>query len=242
MKARCWGIVPAAGVGQRMGAGMPKQYLTLRGRCLLDHSISRLLSHPRLERIVVALAEDDPFWPHCEHAGHPRVLTVTGGVERCHSVWNALQVLAPLAKPTDWVLVHDAARPCLRRSDLERLIATVEGDGVGGLLACPVRDTMKQANSECRVMATLPRETLWHAQTPQMFRLADLIHAIGQTLAEDRTVTDEAQAMEAGGFQPGPLLVEGHADNLKVTRPEDLALAAFYLENPPDDHTDRPRL
>lgn len=242
MTTRCWGVVPAAGVGRRMGAEVPKQYLPLLGRYLLDHSLSRLLSHPRLERVVVALSANDTLWPRCEQAGHPHVLTAPGGAERCHSVWNALQVLAPLADPADWVLVHDAARPCLRRSDLERLIAVVEASGGGGLLAVPVRDTMKQADNEGRVMVTLPRDALWHAQTPQMFRLADLTHALALALAVHCAVTDEAQAMEAAGFEPRPLLVEGHADNLKVTRPEDLALAAFYLAHPPDDDADWPRL
>ncbi len=227
MKTRCWGVVPAAGVGRRMGAGIPKQYLPLLGRPLLDHSLGRLLSHPRLERVVVVLAEGDPFWPRCEYAKDPRILTAPGGAERCHSVFNALRVLTPLAAPTDWVLVHDAARPCLRRSDLDRLITAVEADGTGGLLAVPVQDTLKQADGAGQVMATLSRDALWYAQTPQMFRLADLSQAIGQALAAGYAPTDEAQAMEAVGYRP--LLVEGHAGNLKITRPEDLGLAAFFL-------------
>jgi 2-C-methyl-D-erythritol 4-phosphate cytidylyltransferase len=155
------------------------------------------------------------------------VLTAPGGVERAESVANALTVLRERAADGDWVLVHDAARPCVRREDLVKLIAELRDDPVGGLLAVPVRDTMKQADAEQRCAATVDRSRLWHALTPQMFRLGALRAALRAALAAGVTVTDDASAMERVGLRPR--LVEGHADNLKITRPEDLALAEFHL-------------
>jgi 2-C-methyl-D-erythritol 4-phosphate cytidylyltransferase len=141
---------------------------------------------------------------------------------------NALQELSTHASDEDWVLVHDAARPCVRTEDIARLIAQLTDDPVGGLLAVPVRDTMKRASSNQRVISTETREGLWHALTPQMFRFGKLRHALEQAIEDEALVTDEASAMELAGNEP--LLVEGHADNIKVTRPEDLALATFYLQ------------
>ena len=152
---------------------------------------------------------------------------VTGGAERCHSVLNGLEALRQHADLTDWVLVHDAARPCLAVADLDRLMNELADDPVGGLLAAPVRDTLKQADSAGRVATTVDRSRLWHALTPQMFRLGRLRDALNAALARGLLVTDEAGAMEAAGF--APRLIEGRADNVKITRPEDLALAEFYL-------------
>ena len=227
MSPAYWALVPAAGVGKRMGAQVPKQYLPLHGRSVLDHTLDRLLGHPRIEAVYLALSPDDGWWPESGFYNDPRVTRVDGGRERCHSVLNALQVLSRRAAADDWVLVHDAARPCLRHSDLERLIEQLSGDRVGGLLGRTVHDTMKRAGRDRRVEATVPREGLWHAHTPQMFRLGALLQALEWALAKGRLVTDEASAMELAGQRP--LLVEGAGDNLKVTRPEDLALAAFYL-------------
>jgi 2-C-methyl-D-erythritol 4-phosphate cytidylyltransferase len=228
MSPAYWALVPAAGVGLRMGAQVPKQYLTLHGRSILDHSLDRLLDHPRIEGVYLALSPDDGWWPESGFFNDPRVTRVDGGRERCHSVLNALYALSGCAAADDWVLVHDAARPCLRRSDLERLIEQLSDHPAGGLLGRPVHDTMKRAGPDRRIEATVPREGLWHAYTPQMFRLGPLRQALERALAEGRLVTDEASAMELAGDRP--LLVEGAGDNLKITRPEDLALAAFYLE------------
>ena len=225
-----WAVVPAAGSGRRMGAALPKQYLPLAGRRVIDHSLQCLLDHPRIERVVIALAPQDSWWQQGGHAGNSRILRVDGGQERCDSVLNALQMLrqSTSAGDSDWVLVHDAARPCLRRDDIDRLIEQLADDQTGGLLAVPLHDTVKSVDAGMRVLETLPRERLWRAFTPQMFRLAALVHALESALAAGWPVTDEASAMEHAGH--APKLVEGHADNIKVTRPEDLKLAAFYLQ------------
>lgn len=226
---RCWALIPAAGVGRRFGAAVPKQYLDLDGRRVIDHVLDRFLGHPAISGCVVVLHPQDPYWPEGPHAGHPAVWRAEGGAERCHSVRNGLDVLAAQADARDWVLVHDAARPCLRRADLDALLAALAEPGsAGALLAVPVHDTVKRAGTSGeRVAATLPRADLWRAFTPQAFRLGDLKQALDFALASGQLVTDDASAMELFGFQPR--LVEGHADNLKITCPEDLALARFFL-------------
>ena len=224
----CWAVVPAAGVGRRMGGAIPKQYQWLQGRTILDRTIARLLEVPRIRQVRVVVSMEDGWWDESRFSDDPRVRRVTGGAERCHSVLNALRALAGSADAGDWVLVHDAARPCVRTGDIERLIERVSEHPVGGLLAVPLHDTIKQATGEGEVQATLPRESLWRAFTPQMFRLGELTRALEQALDAGHLVTDEAGAMELMGRRP--LLVEGAADNIKITRPEDLALAGFYLE------------
>lgn len=222
-----WAVIPAAGIGRRMGAELPKQYLRIEGRAIIDWSIEALLLHPAIDGVVVAVAADDPWWPETEFSGHPDVQRVDGGAERSDSVLSALLALSRRAAPDDWVLVHDAARPCVRRDDVTRLIEAVREHPVGGLLGAPVRDTMKRADGHNRVVETVSRERLWHAFTPQMFRLQTLITALRQAVAESWPITDEASALEA--LSLAPLLVEGRSDNLKVTRPEDLVLAGCYL-------------
>jgi 2-C-methyl-D-erythritol 4-phosphate cytidylyltransferase len=226
--ADAWAVIPAAGAGRRVGAPIPKQYLELAGRPVIAHTLAPLLAHPRIRTLVVAVDPADAHWGATALAAHPRVRRVAGGVERCHSVQNALEALAAGAADDDWVLVHDAARPCLRAADLDRLFEELAEDPVGGLLGVPVRDTMKAAGPDGRVLRTVPRAELWHAFTPQMFRLGLLRRALGSALAGGKLVTDEASAVELLGL--APRLVEGHADNIKITRPEDLALARFYLE------------
>jgi 2-C-methyl-D-erythritol 4-phosphate cytidylyltransferase len=223
-----WAIVPAAGVGRRMGGAVPKQYLELNSRRVIDHTIERMLMYPTVDGLYLALGEEDGWWGDTEFSGHPGLVRVVGGSERCHSVFNALEALAARAERDDWVLVHDAARPCVRRSDIDRLIGLVGGDEVGGLLGLPVRDTMKRTDAGDRVLDTVERNHLWHAFTPQMFRFGVLQDALGGALAAGVLVTDEASAIEWAGHRP--VMVEGHADNLKITRPEDLRLAAYYLE------------
>jgi 2-C-methyl-D-erythritol 4-phosphate cytidylyltransferase len=224
---RFWAVVPAAGVGRRMGAELPKQYLRLGGRTVLEHTLAALDAIDALAGIVVAVATDDSIWSTLSSKlAHP-LFTAPGGAERAESVANALDVLRERAADDDWVLVHDAARPCVRREDLLRLIVELHDDPVGGLLAVPVRDTMKQADDGQRCAASVDRSRLWHALTPQMFRLGVLRKALRDAHAAGVAVTDDASAMERTGLRPR--LVEGHADNLKITRPEDLALAEFYL-------------
>ena len=188
------------------------------------------LHHPRIDGVVVVIGAEDEQWSEvaAELTTDKPLRVVIGGAERCHSVINGLEVLREWVAPDDWVLVHDAARPCLTVADLDRLLNELVADPVGGLLAVPVRDTLKQADFAGRVAATVDRSQLWHALTPQMFRLGLLYDAITAALARGLLVTDEAAAMEAAGF--APRLVEGRADNLKITRPEDLALAEFYLK------------
>ena len=225
---RHWALIPAAGVGRRFGGDMPKQYLQLAGAMVIDHVLGLFVEHPAISGCVVALSPDDGYWPDSRYAGHPRVQRVPGGRERSHSVANALALLAEQADPEDWVLVHDAARPCLRAHDLDRLIAALRDEPVGALLAVPVHDTVKQAADGKRVDATLPRATLWRAYTPQAFRLGLLRRALAEAEADDLVVTDDASAIERLGLKPR--LIEGGSDNIKITRPEDLPLARFYLE------------
>ena len=224
-----WVVIPAAGVGARMQADRPKQYLPLAGSSVIEHTLACFSEHPSVAGCVVAVSETDPYW-----AALPMAATVhraTGGHERADSVLNALDYLVnTLQVAADaWVLVHDAARPCLQRADLERLLAVREqcADS-GALLAVPVRDTMKRAQPHSlRVARTEDRDGLWHALTPQMASLGVLRNALATALAQGATITDEASALEAIGLQP--LLVEGDARNIKITRPADLALAEFFL-------------
>lgn len=225
---RYWAIVPAAGVGRRMGGAVPKQYLTLQHRLVIDHTLQTLVEHPSISRIVVAISSTDSWWGESDYASHPRVQRVAGGRERAESVLNGLLALQHQADPDDWVLVHDAARPCLRRSDLDKLMESLQDHPVGGLLAVPVSDTIKRVDDQAAIVETVPRDRLWRAFTPQMFRCAALCLALQQAHDNNQLVTDEASAMELAGQRPR--LVEGRGDNIKITRPEDLALADFYLD------------
>ena len=216
-----WAVIPAAGVGARMAADRPKQYLQLGGRTILEHSLGCFLDHPRLKGLVVSLAIDDPYWPTLACATDPRIQRADGGSERSGSVLNALLQLNALgASDDDWVLVHDAARPNLSRDDLDKLLAELADDPVGGLLAVPARDTLKRVDKHGRVVDTIDRSLIWQAYTPQMFRLGALHRALADSLVADAVITDEASAMEWSG--QAPRLIEGRSDNIKVTRPEDL--------------------
>jgi len=219
-----WVVIPAAGRGLRMGLPTPKQYLPLKdGRTVLEHSLSSFLAHPQLKRLVIALAEDDSRWQTLPCAQDKRIECVTGGAERADSVLAALQHLEGLgAQPMDWVLVHDAARPNLKISDLNALLQSLNDDPIGGLLAVRARDTLKQADSDGRISQTLDREHIWHAQTPQMFRFSLLYQALKQALTAGVPITDEASAMEWTGAKPR--LIAGRFDNVKITQREDLNL------------------
>jgi 2-C-methyl-D-erythritol 4-phosphate cytidylyltransferase len=217
--------MPAAGSGRRLGSTVPKQYLNLAGRTVIEHALAPFLADPRCQQIVVALDAEDQQFRRLPLAGDPRLLRVTGGAQRCDSVRNAVAALA--AADDDWVLVHDAARPCLRRTDLDALLAAVAEDPVGGLLATPLADTLKRADDQQRVVDTPSRESIWRALTPQMFRLRLLREALQAASAAGREPTDEAQAVEWTGY--APRLVAGRADNLKLTSPADLALVTAVL-------------
>ncbi len=216
-------IVPAAGIGSRMGANKPKQYLPLLGQSILAHTLDRLLLHPQITQVIVALHPEDEHFQTLPQAQHPKLITVIGGAERADSVLAALEI----APDNAWALVHDAARPCLSAADIDKLLAARVEFPQGAILAMPVRDTMKRANDKGEISATVSRENLWHALTPQLFPTALLKLNLSEALVAGALVTDEASAMEWAGMTPG--LVLGRADNIKVTHPDDLELAELFL-------------
>lgn len=224
---KLWAVVPAAGKGARMGAPLPKQYLSIDGRTVAEHTLSRLLAYARFAGVVVAVAGDDEWFARLPQAADPRLHIAPGGAERCDSVANALQVLAGRAADSDFVLVHDIARPCVRLSDIARLVDTCGADAVGGILAHRATDTIKQAGADGCIAATVDRRGVWLAATPQMIRYGLLRDALAQAARDGVPVTDEAQAVERLGH--APRLVECARDNIKITRAEDLALAGFWL-------------
>jgi 2-C-methyl-D-erythritol 4-phosphate cytidylyltransferase len=210
-----------------MGATTPKQYLTIAGRPMLWHSLRVFHDCEEIAHAYVVLAPDDGLWDGHDWSEFQSFLSILrcGGATRAQSVLNGLMAMAGEVDPQDWILVHDAARPCLTQSLLERLIVEAGRDDTGGLLAVPVADTLKRADSGGKVAATEPREGLWQAQTPQMFRHGMLRQALE---AANEAVTDEASAIEGLGGRP--LLVQSDSSNLKVTYPADLQLAAMLLE------------
>ncbi|HLD13148.1 MAG TPA: 2-C-methyl-D-erythritol 4-phosphate cytidylyltransferase [Burkholderiales bacterium] len=226
-----WGLIPAAGAGLRMGSAKPKQYLLIRGRPVILHTLERLCHYPRLSGVMVGIPVEDRYWQAHEIEAErlPKFLgTYPGGATRAQTVLNGLKALAAHARDGDWVLVHDAVRPCVRLSDIDALVNAVESGKDGGLLALPVADTVKRANKENQVAETIPREGLWRALTPQMFRIGTLRAALEKSLSRSPEITDEAAAIEAVGGHP--ILVKGHADNIKITLPDDLALAELFLK------------
>lgn len=225
-KPSIWAIIPAAGIGSRMQADKPKQYLSLGERTVLEQSVHRLASHPRISGIIVAIAENDPWWTVLPEYTCPIVTTI-GGETRADSVLQALQTLSEQEKDA-WALVHDAARPCLRHTDIDKMLAAIFPDSVGGILGMPVSDTMKRVNAAGEVTETVSRQNLWRAATPQLFQAAALQEALIAAKEAGQDVTDEASAMELAGHQP--LMVAGYADNIKITLPQDLALATLYLQ------------
>lgn len=218
-----YALVPAAGTGSRMGSELPKQYLPLLGRPMIFHALAALCAHPGIATVFVVLAPKDAHFKHYDWSvfGDKLQPLYCGGVTRAESVRNGL--MAAELEPDDWVLVHDAARPCLNETQLLRLISEVRDDEVGGILAVPVADTLKRADGAGRIARTESRESLWQAQTPQMFRTGLLLEA----LASAAQATDEASAVEALGFSPK--LVMGDMRNLKVTYGQDARLAELLL-------------
>jgi len=225
---RCWAVLPAAGTGSRMSGDLPKQYMEVAGATLVEHSLRALLDCKQLTGVVIALPANDSRAVALPLFRDPRVQTVTGAEQRSGSVLAGLDALADRAAPQDWVLVHDAARPCLRSEDVVKLMETVIANGTGGILAERIVDTVKQASDDALVVRTLDRTVLWRAQTPQMFRFNELRRALVQAQERGVVVTDEASAMELAGYPVQ--LVEASTGNIKVTVPADLPLAAWYLQ------------
>lgn len=233
-----WAIIPAAGVGKRMGSKIPKQYLPLCGKTVLEQTLSIFLKHPVITGIIVAVTEGDPYWQGMsanftstdnvrnKNQNKP-VIVAPGGAERCHSVLNALKKLSHHASENDWVLVHDAARPCLASDDIDRLIEQLDETSVGGLLGLPMADTVKRCDSNLQVLETVERSELWRALTPQMFPLKLLKDALEQAINSNALVTDESSAVELKGLKP--IMVEGRPGNIKITHPGDLQLAELFF-------------
>jgi len=236
IKHAIWAIVPAAGIGRRMQSAIPKQYLPLNGRPVLEHTINTLLANHYVSGMAIALQPDDAYWAEVKVLSQKPVIRAAGGKERSDSVLNALKALTQLTEynpDSDWVMVHDAVRPCLRQQDIDKLVSEVDTDINGGLLALPVRDTMKRQHSDNSavktVAETIERENLWHALTPQYFPAVALSKALQDARKNKLTITDESSAMELAGFSPR--LIQGYEDNIKITRPDDLRLASLYLQS-----------
>jgi 2-C-methyl-D-erythritol 4-phosphate cytidylyltransferase len=224
---RIFAIIPAAGQGTRMGEAVPKQYIPVAGQPMMFHSIKALAMVERIERVFVVLSALDRHWGQHDWSALPDKIEAVfaGGAHRAESVLNTLLVLEKRIAKDDWVLVHDAARPCIRDELIEQFLDELEEDQVGGLLAVPVADTIKSADENQRVAATIPRLNLWRAQTPQMFRY-DLLR---RGLEQKHDASDEAQAVESLGYH-SPRLVQGDTLNIKVTFEDDLALAEQILK------------
>jgi len=222
-------IVPAAGVGKRMKADCPKQYLRINNETILSHTVMKLLSHPAIDKVILALGEGDQYFSESQLAHHKDIIRVNGGVERVDSVLSGLRAVDGSKYP--WVLVHDAARPCVSHNDIDKLINQCLNQNSGGILAAPVRDTMKRGvcaeSSMNTIVSTVEREQLWHALTPQLYKTAELTAAIEQALENKLLITDEASAIELANLPS--LLVSGSSENIKITHPDDLALAEFYI-------------
>lgn len=224
-----WAVIPAAGIGARMLSEIPKQYLPLSGSTVIATTINRLLSSDSVKGLAISLRSDDVYWNDVSIQHAKPVIKAEGGAERCDSVLNALDALADhdAFDINDWVLVHDAVRPCVRIDDIEQLIKQASVNEAGGLLALPVRDTMKRADETQSVQTTVDRESLWHALTPQLFPYRALREALIKAMEDGIAVTDESSAMEYAGY--APKLIEGHEDNIKITRPNDLRLAELFI-------------
>lgn len=231
MKSKLWVVIPAAGVGKRMKVNHPKQYLQLQDKTVLELSVSRFLSNADVVGIVVVISKGDEYWQDVQNHFNQQGVTLhiaEGGKERCHSVLNGLRYLQDMANANDWVMVHDAARPCLHTSDIQLLIDKLWNHSAGGLLGLPVADTLKLSGDNLRVKRTVDRSGLWRALTPQMFRYKKLLDALERVIDRPELITDEASAMELSGYEP--VMVEGRWDNIKITHPQDLTQARIILE------------
>ena len=223
-----WFVIPAAGIGARMNANKPKQYLMLGNKTILEHTLLRILTLPKLAGVVVALSPEDNYWKTLDVFQNPLIHTTTGGESRADSVLNGLNYLSDKVECNDWILVHDAARPCVTIPSIQQLCDQLKDGAVGGILSVPVSDTIKQVASKNEIQTTVDRSPLWQAQTPQMFRYQFLLDCLTKTLANKENITDESSAVELCGYKP--LVVEGRNDNIKITRPDDLMMAEFILQ------------
>lgn len=220
-------IVPAAGVGKRMQADCPKQYLTINSKTILEHTVEKLLSHESIDQVIIALSKEDPYFQELAIANHPQVKRVEGGKERVDSVLAGLKTVD--RQKYNWALVHDAARPCITDLDISSLIDNCIAKNIGGILASPVKDTMKRTLDNNLIEKTECREQLWHALTPQFYPVDDLHQAIEHGLANQSNITDESSAIELFGLPSQ--VVAGRGDNIKITQPDDLAYATFILSS-----------
>lgn len=227
-----WVVLAAAGSGKRMASAIPKQYLPLLDKPVITHALDKLFGLNIVAGGVVVLDQYDQHWPKLTYQTAKPLWQTPGGAERCQSVYQGLLKLSTHAQADDWVLVHDAARPCVRIEDIEHLIQQLADDPVGGLLAVPVKDTLKSADRKQRISHTLDRSQIWQAQTPQLFRFQLLQMALATALDKQQFPTDEAAAIEQLGYHPR--LVMGHYDNVKITTQEDILLAEYYLRQQND--------
>ncbi|WP_218813767.1 2-C-methyl-D-erythritol 4-phosphate cytidylyltransferase [Rickettsiella endosymbiont of Dermanyssus gallinae] len=223
-------IVPAAGVGTRMKSDIPKQYLSVKGKCILEYTLNTLLNYSAFEKCVVVINARDKNWPSIK-LNHPKLITTTGGNERANSVFNGLVALKPFIKENDWVLVHDAVRPFLHSSDIDKLISEIGDDPLGGLLGSPLKNTIKRIEDK-HCLETLDRQKLWQALTPQMFRYHWLFKALNSAVEKQQTITDESNAIELLGKHPK--IIEGRSDNIKITDSYDLAFFDYCLHTRQD--------
>lgn len=242
-KSKVWAVMPSAGSGQRMAQSIPKQYLELQGRPIIELTLATLLSEKRIQQVTVCIAENDEFWAKLDCAVNRKVTTTVGGATRAQSVLNGLLALSKKAKNNDWVLVHDAARPCLSTHLLSSMIDQLFDDKVGGILALPSNDTVKLAcdtsdesnQADLRIEKTLNRNQVWYAQTPQMFRYGVLKDALAKAIDSGADVTDEASAVEMSGQKPR--LIRGESRNIKITRNEDLEMADLLMTQSNNEKT-----
>lgn len=221
-----WAIIVAAGSGQRMQTNVPKQYLKLGDKTILEHTLQGFVNYSLFKQIILVLAKDDQYWPQLPLATHKKITTVIGGKSRVESVISALQFLEKKAMANDWVWVHDGVRPLLTHDDLDKLKQSLIDNATGTILATPMINTLKQVNKS-KIVKTVDRQVYWQALTPQVFRFTLLHTALQQALAKGIAVTDEAQAIELQGYDVS--VIEGHCHNIKITRPEDMKLAALSL-------------
>ena len=223
-------VVPASGIGHRMNSTIPKQYIILEnGLTILDQCLNTILSNDLISGFIVALDKKDSYFKTSEFAKDPKLISIaTGGKERFHSVLNTLNALDQTAKPNDWVLVHDAVRPCIRKEDINKLIEELADDKVGGILANRIVDTVKQKNNG-GLVSTIDRQKLYIAQTPQMFRYAILKDSIEKAIKSNMHITDESEALESLNYSIR--IVEGSSSNIKITTQEDIHLANYFLKH-----------
>lgn len=227
VERQCWLVIPATGVGQRMLADRPKQYLELKGKTILQHTLDNVLAHPAVSGAVLVLNSEDGYWASLDYHPQKPLLRCTGGAQRHHSVFNGLTRLKEQIGGNPLVLIHDAVRPFVSHEDLDRLLEAAQQDDDGALLAVPVADTLKLADKQQRIEINHPRDHLWRAFTPQAFYLDNILRALQAVIDNNLAITDDASAMELMGYHPR--LIGGSELNIKITRPQDLLLAELIL-------------